>query len=108
MTYLGPQLPPQLQILEPALTLFVRRAPGLPRDGLRFGETGSGAILRLDLRSPELDAGLRERLWQAHGKRTDAHGVLLLAETSNRSQHANATALVERLAKLLGDVLPEP
>jgi hypothetical protein len=101
------QYAPKLRAIEPAITIVCCRTPGLPHDTLRFGETGTGVILRLDLRCAELKPAVRELLWGALSARADEHGVVLLCESANRSQVRNVTAVFEHLTKLLTYLVPE-
>jgi hypothetical protein len=102
-----PQYAPELSALEPAISVISGRVPGLPHDMLRFGESGTGVILQLDLRCPGLQPAVRERLWGALSTRANVHGVVLLCESANRSHVRNLTAAFEHLTKLLTYLVPE-
>lgn len=102
-----PQYAPALGALEPAISVICGRVPGLPHDMLRFGESGTGVILQLDLRCAGLEPAVRERLRGALSTRANAHGVVLLCESAKRSQVGNVRAAFEHLTKLLTYLVPD-
>jgi hypothetical protein len=74
---------------------------------LRFGESGTGVIIQLDLHSPALDPPVRERLVAALSGYADAHGVVIFCETANRSQHGNREVVCKHLAEFLRHLVPD-